>query len=191
MRRIKTFNINVFKNGPDFKLDTHPIKPEEHLTIAMMPKRGVYVTTNEITRFYRITYSNKCEVISVIVPRTSKGFQEDLYPNTPGIDPALSAKDWFTGKDGMPILVSIRTDRRLSAVKNKKLKASKSENQIKNTLLKALVLMKKREVQSLSSPMETDDDDQPIYDQDTDSDDVASIVLIDTSEVGSDHDDAD
>jgi coronin-1B/1C/6 len=65
----------------------------------------VDVNKNEITRFYRITDSNKCEVISAIVPRTSKGFLEDLYPNTLGLVPALSAEAWFIGEDGMPILV--------------------------------------------------------------------------------------
>jgi coronin-1B/1C/6 len=141
--------------------------PDTHRTIGMMPKRGVDVTKNEITHFYRITNSNKCEVISAIVPRTSKGFQEVLYPNTLGLDPALSAEHWFPGKHEMPILVSMRTDRLFSAVaeslpnscqsfladteqrlsnllvKNKKLGASNSEKKAKNTLLMALVLKKK------------------------------------------------
>jgi coronin-1B/1C/6 len=81
------------------------LMPDTHRTIGMMPKRGEDVTKNEITHFYRITNSNKCEVISAIVPRTSKGFLEDLYPNTLGLVPALSAEAWFIGEDGMPILV--------------------------------------------------------------------------------------
>jgi hypothetical protein len=55
----------------------------------MIPRRGVDENKNEITRFYRITYSNKSEVISAIVPRTSKGFLEDLYLNTPGLVPTV------------------------------------------------------------------------------------------------------
>ena len=38
----------------------------------------------------------------------SELFQEDLYPDTPGDIPALSAEEWFGGKDENPILVSMR-----------------------------------------------------------------------------------
>jgi hypothetical protein len=81
----------------------------------MIPKRGEDVNKNEISRFYRITNSNKCEVISAIVPRTSKGVLEDLYPNTLGLVPALSAEALFTGEDG--ILVSMRPDSQFSTNK--------------------------------------------------------------------------
>jgi coronin-1B/1C/6 len=38
----------------------------------------------------------------------SELFQEDLYPDTAGDMPALSAEDWSAGKDAEPILISLR-----------------------------------------------------------------------------------
>lgn len=38
----------------------------------------------------------------------SELFQEDLYPDTPGDVPAISAEEWFDGKDENPVLISMR-----------------------------------------------------------------------------------
>lgn len=35
-------------------------------------------------------------------------FQEDLYPDTAGDQPAISAEEWIAGKDAEPILISLR-----------------------------------------------------------------------------------
>jgi hypothetical protein len=35
-------------------------------------------------------------------------FQEDLYPNTIGPEPSVEADDWFDGKDGQPIMISLK-----------------------------------------------------------------------------------
>uniref|UniRef100_A0A674IXX5 Uncharacterized protein n=1 Tax=Terrapene triunguis TaxID=2587831 RepID=A0A674IXX5_9SAUR len=35
-------------------------------------------------------------------------FQEDLYPDTAGPDPALTAEEWFGGKDAGPLLISLK-----------------------------------------------------------------------------------
>lgn len=35
-------------------------------------------------------------------------FQDDLYPDTAGPDPSLEAEEWFEGKNGDPILVSLK-----------------------------------------------------------------------------------
>jgi len=82
--------------------------PDPQRGIGMMPKRGCDVTSCEITRFFRLNNSGLCQVISMTVPRKSELFQEDLYPDTPGDMPALSAEEWFGGKDENPILVSMR-----------------------------------------------------------------------------------
>jgi len=36
----------------------------------------------------------------------SELFQDDLYPDTVGDVPALSAEDWLAGKNAQPVLVS-------------------------------------------------------------------------------------
>ena len=56
-------------------------------------------------RFYKLHQKGLCEVISMTVPRKSELFQDDLYPDTQGDIPALSADDWISGKDVEPILV--------------------------------------------------------------------------------------
>ena len=35
-------------------------------------------------------------------------FQDDLYPDTAGPDPALEAEEWFEGKNGEPSLISLK-----------------------------------------------------------------------------------
>lgn len=39
----------------------------------------------------------------------SDQFQEDLYPDTIGTCPALSARDWISGMNSPPILISLKT----------------------------------------------------------------------------------
>lgn len=42
------------------------------------------------------------------LPPQSDLFQDDLYPDTAGPDPAVEADDWFEGKNGDPILISLK-----------------------------------------------------------------------------------
>ncbi|KAM9149085.1 LOW QUALITY PROTEIN: coronin-1A [Pangshura tecta] len=72
-----------------------------------MPKRGLDVSKCEIARFYKL-HERRCEPIAMTVPRKSDLFQEDLYPDTAGPDPALTAEEWFGGKDAGPLLISLK-----------------------------------------------------------------------------------
>ncbi|KAL5017329.1 hypothetical protein ScPMuIL_006918 [Solemya velum] len=76
--------------------------------IGSITKRAVNVNTCEIARYYKLHNSGLCEVIPFTVPRKSELFQDDLYPDTAGDIPAISADEWFSGKDADPILVSMR-----------------------------------------------------------------------------------
>ncbi|KAI3372865.1 hypothetical protein L3Q82_023309 [Scortum barcoo] len=75
--------------------------------MGYMPKRGLDVNKCEIARFYKLQ-ERKCEPIVMTVPRKSDLFQDDLYPDTAGPDPALEAEEWFEGKNGDPILISLK-----------------------------------------------------------------------------------
>ncbi|XP_056601511.1 uncharacterized protein coro1cb [Triplophysa dalaica] len=75
--------------------------------MGYMPKRGLDVNKCEIARFYKL-HERKCEPIIMTVPRKSDLFQDDLYPDTAGPDPALEAEEWFEGKNGDPILISLK-----------------------------------------------------------------------------------
>ncbi|CAF0848093.1 unnamed protein product [Rotaria sordida] len=77
--------------------------------LGVMPKLGLDVTRNEIMRFYKLFATGSiCEPISMIVPRKAEAFQYDIYPDTPGPYPALSADEWISGIDRDPILVSMK-----------------------------------------------------------------------------------
>lgn len=43
-----------------------------------------------------------------LVPRKAEAFQVDIYPDTPGPYPALTADEWISGIDRDPILVSMK-----------------------------------------------------------------------------------
>ena len=72
-----------------------------------MPKRGVNLHENEITRAYKTVNDTWIEPISFIVPRRAEVFQEDIYPPTTGLKPAVSGKEWFDGKTGLPPKISL------------------------------------------------------------------------------------
>ncbi|XP_064163932.1 uncharacterized protein LOC135239298 isoform X1 [Anguilla rostrata] len=103
--------------------------------VGYMPKRGLDVNKCEIARFYKL-HERKCEPIIMTVPRKSDLFQDDLYPDTAGPDWALEAEDWFQGRNGDPILISLKhgyvpgKNRDLKVVKKNVLesKAAKTEN---------------------------------------------------------------
>nr|XP_020441400.1 uncharacterized protein LOC109951311 isoform X1 [Monopterus albus] len=107
--------------------------------MGYMPKRGLDVNKCEIARFYKL-HERKCEPIIMTVPRKSDLFQDDLYPDTAGPDPTLEAEEWFAGKNGSPILISLKDgyistkNRDLKVVKTNVLetkpatKATKAEN---------------------------------------------------------------
>ncbi|XP_014843192.1 PREDICTED: coronin-1C isoform X1 [Poecilia mexicana] len=83
------------------------VSKEPQRGMGYMPKRGLDVNKCEIARFYKL-HERKCEPIVMTVPRKSDLFQDDLYPDTAGPDPALEAEEWFEGKNGDPILISLK-----------------------------------------------------------------------------------
>lgn len=91
--------------------------------MGYMPKRGLEVNKCEIARFYKL-HERKCEPIVMTVPRKSDLFQEDLYPDTIGPEPSVEASDWFAGKEGQPILISLKDG--FVATKPKEFKVNKS-----------------------------------------------------------------
>ncbi|XP_003227217.1 coronin-6 isoform X2 [Anolis carolinensis] len=102
-------------------LSTYSSK-EPQRGMGYMPKRGLDVSKCEIARFYKL-HERKCEPITMTVPRKSDLFQDDLYPDTPGPEPALEADEWLSGKDAEPILISLRDG--YVPVKNRELKVTK------------------------------------------------------------------
>lgn len=66
--------------------------------MAMVPKRGLNVLSNETARLLKLTTSS-VEPLSFIVPRKAEGFQEDIFPDTFSGEASQSAEEWLAGSD--------------------------------------------------------------------------------------------
>uniref|UniRef100_A0A4W5K1G4 Coronin n=1 Tax=Hucho hucho TaxID=62062 RepID=A0A4W5K1G4_9TELE len=97
---------------------------ESQKGMGYMPKRGLEVNKCEIARFYKL-HERKCEPVVMTVPRKSDLFQDDLYPDTMGPEPSVEANEWFEGKEGQPILISLK-EGFATTTKTKEFKVHKS-----------------------------------------------------------------
>ncbi|KAI4460171.1 coronin [Holotrichia oblita] len=112
--------------------------------LGFMPKRHLNTNICEIFRFYKLhTTRGLCEPISMIVPRKSDQFHEDLYPDTASMKPSLTAEDWISGRNAMPILMSIRTGMDTSPTYAPKVNKTAQVNK-KEVIVKALNNNKKK-----------------------------------------------
>ncbi|XP_014680724.1 PREDICTED: coronin-2B-like isoform X3 [Priapulus caudatus] len=77
--------------------------------LGTMPKRGLDVMRCEVTRFYKLhIVKGIVEPIAMVVPRKSEQFQSDIFPDTAGTLPAISADEWAQGIDKAPNLMSLK-----------------------------------------------------------------------------------
>ncbi|KAF7280837.1 coronin-2B-like isoform X1 [Rhynchophorus ferrugineus] len=99
--------------------------------LGVMPKRGLNAMHCEIYRFYKLhATKGLCEPISMIVPRKSDQFHEDLYPDTAAGKPALTAQEWIKGSNSNPILISMKGGNNsldIHAIKQRKQKHQEKE----------------------------------------------------------------
>ncbi|XP_065937452.1 coronin-2B isoform X2 [Magallana gigas] len=76
--------------------------------LGVMPKRGCNTDRCEVMRFYKLHASkNLIEPLSMIVPRKSSVFHDDIYPPTASLIPSLSADEWISGQTRGQILMSM------------------------------------------------------------------------------------
>ncbi|KAJ8388250.1 hypothetical protein AAFF_G00135110 [Aldrovandia affinis] len=105
-------NIRYYELSPEkpymhFLTEHRSILPQKGMGI--MPKRGLDVSSCEVFRFYKlVTIKSLIEPLSMIVPRRSESYQEDIYPMTAGNQSALTAAQWFAGLDKDPVLISLK-----------------------------------------------------------------------------------
>uniref|UniRef100_F7G9Q6 Coronin n=1 Tax=Callithrix jacchus TaxID=9483 RepID=F7G9Q6_CALJA len=104
---IRYYEVSTNKPHLSYLTEYRSYNPQKG--IGVMPKRGLDVSSCEIFRFYKlITTKSLIEPISMIVPRRSESYQEDIYPPTAGAQPSLMAQEWLSGMNREPILVSLR-----------------------------------------------------------------------------------
>ena len=53
-------------------------------------------------RAFKTVNDSYIEPVSFLVPRRAEVFQDDIFPPTVGIKPAMSAAEWFGGKENLP-----------------------------------------------------------------------------------------
>ncbi|XP_023485500.1 coronin-2A [Equus caballus] len=104
---IRYYEVSADKPYLNYLTEYRSYNPQKG--IGVMPKRGLNVSSCEIFRFYKlITTKSLIEPVSMIVPRRSESYQEDIYPPTAGAQPSLSAHEWLSGMNKGPVLVSLR-----------------------------------------------------------------------------------
>ncbi|XP_076996272.1 coronin-2A isoform X2 [Tamandua tetradactyla] len=104
---IRYYEVSPEKPHLSYLTEYRSYNPQKG--IGVMPKRGLDVSSCEIFRFYKlITTKSLIEPLSMIVPRRSESYQEDIYPPTAGAQPSLTAQEWLSGLNREPVLVSLR-----------------------------------------------------------------------------------
>ncbi|XP_030629518.1 coronin-2B isoform X2 [Chanos chanos] len=104
---IRYYEVSTEKPYLQYLMEFRSPAPQKGL--GVMPKWGLSVGACEVFRFYKlVTLKGLVEPISMIVPRRSDSYQEDIYPMTAGSQPALSVTEWLSGVDRGPVLMSLK-----------------------------------------------------------------------------------
>ncbi|XP_034044131.1 coronin-2A isoform X2 [Thalassophryne amazonica] len=104
---IRYYEISTEKPYIHYLTEHRSYLPQKGM--GVMPKRGLDVSACEVFRFYKlVTIKSLIEPISMIVPRRSESYQEDIYPMTAGNKPALTAEEWLSGINKDPVLMSLK-----------------------------------------------------------------------------------
>ncbi|XP_050975443.1 coronin-2A isoform X2 [Labeo rohita] len=111
---IRYYEISPEKPYVHYLTEYRSLLPQKGM--GVMPKRGLDVCSCEIFRFYKLV-TIKCliEPLSMIVPRRSESYQEDIYPMTAGNKPAMTADEWIGGLDKGPVMMSLRPGSKLDS----------------------------------------------------------------------------
>uniref|UniRef100_A0A3Q1FAQ0 Coronin n=1 Tax=Acanthochromis polyacanthus TaxID=80966 RepID=A0A3Q1FAQ0_9TELE len=97
-----------------FLSQSHCLTDNSTRGVAMVPKLALDVLSCEVMRVLQLT--DDCIVpISYQVPRKGQEFHEDLYPDTAGTSPAMSAEEWWKGGNQQVEKVSLHPDKRPKA----------------------------------------------------------------------------
>lgn len=93
--RYFQFNGGELRRVDDYRSNV-PIK-----SFCFIPKLIVDQKRAEVGRMLKNENGKLLLPVSFIVPRKNQDmFQADLYPPTPGVDAALTASEWLSGKNG-------------------------------------------------------------------------------------------
>ncbi|XP_061604705.1 coronin-7-like isoform X1 [Phyllopteryx taeniolatus] len=108
--------LEVSTSEPFLSQVSHCLTDMSTRGVATVPKRALDVMSCEVMRVLQLT--DNCIVpISYQVPRKNSGhdFHADLYPDTEGVSPAVSADEWWQGANKQVQKVSLHPDKRPKA----------------------------------------------------------------------------
>jgi coronin-1B/1C/6 len=78
------------------------------LGMGLRPKTANDIASCEVACFLKVS-NTMIEPIHFTVPRKSEMFQDDIFPDTAGPEPALTSDAWFGGANSDPKLISLET----------------------------------------------------------------------------------
>ncbi|XP_054861305.1 coronin-7-like isoform X3 [Amphiprion ocellaris] len=108
--------FEISSSEPFLSQVSHCLTDNSTRGVAVVPKLALDVLSCEVMRALQLT--DDCIVpISYQVPRKHSGqeFHEDLYPDTAGTSPAMSAEEWWQGGNQQVEKVSLHPDKRPKA----------------------------------------------------------------------------
>ncbi|CAI8054249.1 Coronin-7 [Geodia barretti] len=80
---------------------------EQQKGMGMVPKRAVNVMSCQIARFLQLTQNSIIPVGYHVQRKSQSEFHSDLFPDTAGSEPALTADQWCQGQNGKVAKVSL------------------------------------------------------------------------------------
>ena len=106
--------------------------------VCFLPKRNLNILKCEVQRALKLT-SNSVESVSFTIPRKSDRFQADLFPDCYAGVAAMTADEYFGGKNANPPLISLDPAKggKVSAGEASTKKARMSYIQMESELKKA------------------------------------------------------
>uniref|UniRef100_A0A8C7JWS3 Coronin n=1 Tax=Oncorhynchus kisutch TaxID=8019 RepID=A0A8C7JWS3_ONCKI len=141
---IRYYEVGTEKPYLQYLMEFRSPAPQKGL--GVMPKHGLDVAACEVFRFYKlVTLRGLIEPISMIVPRRSETYQEDIYPMTAGTEPALTADEWLSGMDrgdvcvcAEPVLMSLKSGYKRPCQKAFKAPVRERKTMVMNGLLESI-----------------------------------------------------
>lgn len=108
--------IYEITDSAPFLYELTPIVDKQpHRGVCMIPKRACNVMSCEVDRILRATNNSIIPVGFQVPKKTYIDFHEDIFPNTPGPEAALTSQQWLDGEVKQPILVSLNPEQHLSS----------------------------------------------------------------------------
>jgi len=107
---VRFYEVAVDDQNPHVFYLSQFISGAPQRGFGVLPKRGCETSQCEIFRFYKLHATRDLvEPMSMIVPRKSEIFQDDIYPETAAPTPALTAEEWLAGNNANPTTMSLKT----------------------------------------------------------------------------------